>query len=250
MSNLPRAVRFPGIALGLLLTLLFSLAPSHTTAAFQGVWAAGLGDNEICGDGIYLGRIVTSGGYTVGQQITVGDFTIEVTSVKDGGQITGFIVVAGPYDYLVIHAGDGSATFSDPTGPFANGLSFVAFCANVTIPTPTNTTEPTSTNTPVPPTETPTDTPTETPGITPTLGGVTEVPSETPEDTPTVDTTTSTPVVDPTEAPDDDLVDPGGLPDTGSGPDNNGTVWLAGLMALVATFAGLSWFFRRVAAWD
>ena len=272
MFRSPRLFAVAGLAIGLMLTLVLSLAPSHASAAIQGVWAAGLGDDEVCGDGVYLGRIVTSGGYAVGDQITVGSFTIQVTSVKDGGEITGFIVIAGAYDYIVIHAGDGQPTFSDPTGPFPNGLSFVAFCGALTIPTSTNTpVPPTETPTSIPtetptsiPTETPTETPgitptvggvtevpSETPGITPTVGGVTEVPTETPEATPTTDTTTSTPVVDPTATPtEDDIVGPGGLPDTGSGPGRHGTEWVAALMALVSAFAGLSWFFRRLTAWD
>src|SRR6476646_4521624 len=99
-----------------------ALEPVGTSANWQAVAVSGLGDGEVCGSGVYLGRIETGGGYAVGQRVTVGNFTIEVTSTKDGGEITGFVVVAGGYDYLVIHAGDGSATFGDPSGPFAHGL--------------------------------------------------------------------------------------------------------------------------------
>src|SRR6476619_7042471 len=99
------------IAVGLMIAACLALVPAMTSANLQSVTVSGRGDGEVCGSGVYLGRIETGGGCEVGQQVTVGDFTIEVTSAKDGGEITGFIVVAGPFDYLVIHAGDGSATF-------------------------------------------------------------------------------------------------------------------------------------------
>src|SRR6478672_2810966 len=153
----------PGLfAACLLVAAYLALVPAGTSANWQTLAPSGLGDGEVCGSGVYLGRIETGGGYSVGQQVTVGDFTIEVTSVKDGGEITGFIVVAGPFDYLVIHAGDGSTTFSDPTGPFAHGLSFVAFCAATVVPTETSTVAPTETNTPEPTATSTTPAPTET----------------------------------------------------------------------------------------
>jgi hypothetical protein len=225
-----------------------ALVPATTFAKFQSVTASGLGDGEVCGSGVYLGRIETGGGYEVGQQVTVGDFTIEVTSVKDGGEITGFIVVAGPFDYLVIHAGDGSTTFSDPTGPFDHGLSFVAFCAATVIPTATSTIPvPTETNTPEPTATNTIPAPTETPGITPTLGGVTEVPSETPD--PTTPATevaaTETPVIAPTQ-PTDDLVKQGGLPVTGAGPTSGNFDWLAGLAAIATVFGAMGWRIWRI----
>lgn len=220
-----------------------ALIPAIAHANLQTVAGSGLGDGEVCGSGTYLGRIETGGGYDVGQQVTVGDFTIEVTSVKEGGEITGFAVVAGSYDDLVIHAGDGSTTFSDPTGPFAHGLSFVAFCAEPLMPTATNTAAPTMTTTPEP-TATNTPAPTETPGITPTLGGVTEVPSETPDPTATDPATqvaaTETPGVSPTQ-PSDDLVKPGGLPVTGAGPTSGGFGWLIALATIAAGFGAMGW---------
>ena len=235
------------IAVCLLIAACLALRPATTSANLQSVTVSGLGDGEVCGLGVYLGRIETGGGYSVGQQVTVGDFTIEVTSIKDGGEITGFIVVAGPFDYLVIHAGDGSTTFSDPTGPFAHGLSFVAFCAATVVPTATSTVAPTETSTPEPTATSTTPAPTETPGITPTLGGVTEVPSETPD--PTTPATevaaTETPVIMPTQ-PGDDLVKQGGLPVTGAGPVSGGFGWLAALATIATVFGAMGWRIWRI----
>jgi hypothetical protein len=221
-----------------------ALIPAAAHANLQTVAGSGLGDGEVCGSGVYLGRIETGGGYVVGQQVSVGDFTIEVTSTKDGGEITGFIVVAGGYDYLVIHAGDGSATFGDPSGPFDHGLSFVAFCAALAEPTATNTVVPTATITPEPTATSTNPAPTETPGITPTVGGVTEVPSETATIPVTVVAVAATPRVDPTQTP-DDLVKPGGLPVTGAGPGPGGIGWLAGLITFAAGFGAMGWQIKR-----
>src|SRR6476620_6215765 len=242
----------PGLfAACLLVAACLALVPAMTSANLQSVTVSGLGDGEVCGSGVYLGRIETGGGFEVGQQVTVGDFTIEVTSIKDGGEITGFVVVAGGYDYLVIHAGDGSATFGDPSGPFAHGLSFVAFCAALAEPTATNTVVPTATNPPEPTATSTNPAPTETPGITPTVGGVTEVPSETavPTETATTPATvvavTATPRVDPTQTP-DELVKPGGLPVTGAGSGPGGIGWLAGLITISAGCGAMGWQIRRL----
>jgi hypothetical protein len=166
--------------LALVMMLLAVITISTTTVS------AGFGDNEVCLPDSFLGRIETGSGFSVGDVRTVGPFTITVTSIKEGGEITGF-TATGPYGFLVIHAGGGSDTFGDPTGPFQHGLSFVAFCGTPT-PTPTNT----STNTP---TATSTNTPTNTATASSTASSTaTETATEVPTLTPT-NTATSTPVI-------------------------------------------------------
>jgi hypothetical protein len=212
-------VTLPAIAF-LILVLTGILTPS--------VANAGLGDNEVCLPLTYYTRIETGGTYEVGDVLSSGGFSITVTSVNGDGEITGFSVNAGAYyDAIVIHAGGGQDTFSDPTGPFAHGLSFVAFCGDVEENTPTPTDTPTST-----PTETPTDTPTVTPTATETSTATstptgTLTPSATATETAT---TTSTAIATATEfsqpedpTPTEDTpVRITTLPDTGSGPDDDG----------------------------
>lgn len=177
--------------------------------------AAGLGDNEVCLPSGFLARIEAGSDYEVGDVLTQGAFSITVTSVNDEGEITGF-TATGPYGFMVIHAGNGQDVFSDPTGPFEHGLSFVAFCGDAT-PTPTNTPTEVITETPTnTPTETITPTETNTPTTTPTESGGTEEPTE------TVEVPTSTPTI-PVNLPPPatEEGDPVGgvttLPDTGAG---------------------------------
>lgn len=199
--------------------------------------SAEFGDGEVCLPLDYLGRIQTGGGFAVGDVVSGDGFSITVTSVKDGGEITGFTITSGSYTSIVIHAGGGSETFSDPTGPFEHGLSFVAFCGETVDPTETPTDVPTETPTEIP-TETPTEVPTETPTpvvVTdckdPETGEFIECPTATP------DVPTATPTVPIPTATVDDGPRVTQFPDTGSGDihgESKTTVFVLGSIALVA----------------
>jgi hypothetical protein len=228
-------------------------APGSGTRAI--VFYGQLGDNEVCQPDAYLGRITTTGsGHTVGEQISGDGFTIQVTLVDDQGGIRGFTVISGSYSRIVIHAGDGQTTFSDPTGPFDHALSFVAFCGTqVPTETPTDV-PPTETATEVPPTETATEVPpTETATEVPTdTGQETEVPpTETATGVPPTETATTVPPtntppvqgVDETPVPTVAALPSTGASDTVGGSGPNTLAMLIGALALAT--AGLALWQRR-----